>query len=60
MPARKQVFARPVLLLMLLLLMPVVPPLLATGMPSSDDRARGRVPRSGSDYGACRRTLKPC
>jgi len=38
-----------------LLLMPVVPPLLATGMPSSDDRACASVPHHASDYGtACR------
>ena len=38
-----------------LLLMPVVPPLLAAGMPSSDDRACGGVPRRAANYGtACR------
>jgi hypothetical protein len=41
-----------------LLALPVVSPLLATGMTSPDDRALGRVPRSGgSDCGTGCRTL---
>jgi len=44
---------------MVLLVLSVVPPLLATGMPSSDDRARGSVSRNGSDCGSGCRTLSP-
>jgi hypothetical protein len=48
--------ARPVVSM---LLPPVGPPLLATGMPSSNDRAPCCVPRSGSDCGTSCRTLSP-
>ena len=41
------------------LVLPVVPPLLATGMSSSDDRARASVPHRASDYGTACRALSP-
>ena len=43
----------------MLLAVPLGPPLLATGMPGSDDRAGGGVARNGSDCGAGCRTLSP-
>ena len=42
-----------------LVVLPILAPLLATGMSSSDDRARSGVPGSGSDYSAPCRTPSP-
>jgi hypothetical protein len=43
----------------LLLLVPIVPPLLAAGVPRADNGACGGVPRHPSDNGAGCRTLRP-
>jgi len=40
-------------------LVPVVPPLLATAMPGSDNRTRAGIPCGRADYSTCGSTLSP-